>query len=373
MASGQTGDDPLLLRQRELQSLKDQIEKNRRKIEELRRKEKDLGDLDGRFRRDRDLTIRYLSGLEEQERLLLSDLAKRQDQLDDRTAQQEKLADLLRRRLRLYQRCRRPHVAELLLSSRNFSELFARGAILARAIQRDRADLLWLRQQREDLSQATALLESRRNGLESLQEEKLREKARLEQKSTEAQDRIDALRRERTAFEDHQRELARTEKQIRALILKLEEERTRAAARGEGKKPIGPGLEARRGQLVWPVRGELTGRFGVEMHPRFGTKVPNNGIDIAAPVGTPIVAVAAGTAELVDWLPGYGHCIILNHGAGFYTLYAHCSRVRVARGATVAEGQAIAEVGDTDSVKGSCLHFEIRHGQEAKNPEEWLQ
>jgi murein DD-endopeptidase MepM/ murein hydrolase activator NlpD len=115
------------------------------------------------------------------------------------------------------------------------------------------------------------------------------------------------------------------------------------------------------------------GRFGVEMHPRFGTKVPSNGIDIAAPAGAPIVAVAAGTIEFVDWLPGYGRCVIVNHGGGFYTLYAHCSRTLVAKGAKVAAGQKVAEVGDTDSVKGTILHFEIRKGQDAMNPEEWLQ
>jgi septal ring factor EnvC (AmiA/AmiB activator) len=373
LAAGQVSDDPLLARQRELRDLKSKIEENRRKIESLKKKEKDLGKVDQRLRRDRELTARYLASLEEQERALLGDLTVRQLQLDERTAQQDHGAELLRERLRLYQRTRRPHAAELIFSSRNFAELFARGTYLARAIQKDRSDLLWLRQQRLEVAIATALLESRRTGLESLQEEKLREKARIEQRSAEAQNQIAKLRKERADFEARQQELARSESQIRSFISRLEAERRLAAKGGKKAPPSGPGLEGQRGRLVWPVRGDLVGRFGVEMHPRFGTKVPSNGIDIAAATGTPIAAVAGGTIEFVDWLPGYGRCVIVNHGGGYYTLYAHCSRTLVAKGSKVTAGQKVAEVGDTDSVKGSMLHFEIRRGQDAMNPEEWLQ
>jgi murein hydrolase activator len=373
LAAGQASNDPLLARQKELRDLKTKIEENRRKIEEIKKKEKDLGKVDERLRRDRDMTARYLASLEDQERALLGDLSVRQTQLDERTVQMDHAGELLRERLRLYQRARRPHAAELIFSSRNFAELFARGTFLARAIQRDRTDLLWLRQRREEVAIATALLESRRNGLVTLQEEKLREKARIEQRSTEAQNQIAKLRKERTDFEARQAELAKTESQIRNFISKLEAERKQAVKGGKKPGPSGPGLEGMRGRLAWPARGDLVGRFGVEMHPRFGTKVPSNGIDIAAPAGTAIASVAAGAVEFVDWLPGYGRCVIVNHGGGYYTLYAHCSRTLVAKGAQVTAGQKIAEVGDTDSVKGTVLHFEIRRGQDAMNPEEWLQ
>jgi len=372
VAGAQASGDPLIERQRELRDLKNKIDENRHKIESLRSKEKEVGALTGRLAHDRDLTVRYLAQLEEQERAILADLSDRQTQLDERTADERRAATLLRSRLRLYQRSRRLESAELLLSSRSFAELFARGAILSREIQRDRTDLLRLEQERDVISMAATLLESRKNGLESLQEEKLREKARLEQRSERAQDEIARLRTERAEFEHRQQELARSETQIRSLIDKLEAERRKPAPRGKPAPAKGPGLEGQRGRLIWPVRGTLLTRFGVEMHPRFGTKVPSNGIDIAVPAGTKVAAVAAGTAEFVDWLSGYGRCVILNHGGGFYTLYAHCSRILIAQGAKVAAGQAIAETGDTDSIKGACLHFEIRRGEVAMNPEEWL-
>ena len=368
----QSGDgDPLMERQRQLKSLKSEIEENRRKIEEIRKKEKNAGAAEQRIKRDRELTIRYLAQLGEQERVLLSDLGDRQIQLDERTTQQEAAAGALRKRLRFYQRRSKPHTAELLLSARSFSEMFARAAFLSRAIQKDRADLIWLRQQREEVAVATALLESRRNGLQTLQEEKLREKARLDKRSAAARDQIESLRRERAASEARTKELEKTEAQIRDLIRRLEQERERARKSGRST-PAGEGLAALRGRLPWPVKGELIGKFGVEINPRFGTKVPSNGIDIQAPTGTAVHAVAAGVVEFVDWYPGYGRSVIIDHGGGYYTLYAHCARVAVSKGARVAAGQTIAEVGDTDSLKGPCLHFEIRRGTEAMNPQEWL-
>jgi septal ring factor EnvC (AmiA/AmiB activator) len=364
----QTDGDPLLSRQRELRELKTEMEKNRAEITRLQSKEKKLGELDARLRRDREMTARYIAELEQQERALLRDLSERQEQLDSRMGEHDHTAQLLRRRLRTYQRVQRPHAAELLLSSRSFAELFARGARLARAIQRDRADLVWLREQGEDLARETSMLESRRRGLETLQEEKLREQRNLERRSQKAREEIDGVRKERTGFEQRQEELAKAEERIQGIIARLEEQ-MRAGADADA----GPGLAGKQGKLRWPAQGEVVGRFGFDVHPRFKTKVPNKGIDIGAAGGTPVVAIAGGIVEFVDWLSGYGRCVILNHGDGYYTLYAHCARVLVGQGAKVGEGQQIAEVGDTDSVKGTCLHFEIRHREKAVDPLEWLQ
>ncbi len=372
LAAAQANEDPILARQRELRDLKRQMDENRGKIEELRRKEKNLGTLNQRLQKDKDLTARYLARLGEQERALLADLTAGQTELDRRSVEHDRMADALRRRLRAYQRARDPQTAELLLSSKSFSDLFARGALLARAIQRDRTDLIWLRQQRDDLAMDTSLLESRRHGIQAMQEEKIREKGRIEQKSERATQQIAQIREERAAFESRQKELARAEEQIRGLLARLEEARRKSQKAGKAPGSSGPGISGRRGGLPWPAAGKVIGRFGVELHPRFGTKVPSNGIDIAAPAGTSVKSIASGVAEFVDWLSGYGRCVIVNHGGGFYSLYAHCSRVLVANGERISEGQKIAEVGDTDSVKGNCLHFEIRRGQEAMDPEAWL-
>jgi murein DD-endopeptidase MepM/ murein hydrolase activator NlpD len=154
-----------------------------------------------------------------------------------------------------------------------------------------------------------------------------------------------------------------------------DEARRRGAAPGapEPLEPYAGDFAQARGKLAWPVRGEVVGSFGNEKHPKFGTVTFNSGIDIAAPLGTDVRAVARGRVDFASNDYGtYGQMLILNHGDGYYTLYAHCSAVLVTRGQEVESGQVVARVGDTGSLKGSILHFEVRKGRTALNPLEWL-
>ena len=112
--------------------------------------------------------------------------------------------------------------------------------------------------------------------------------------------------------------------------------------------------------------------FGKSLHPVYGTAVINNGIDIRAPRGTPIQAVEAGTVQFVDWYGAYGKTVILDHRGGHYSIYSHLEDVRVEKGAKVGRGDMIGTVGDTGSLDGPKLHFEIRKGGKAVDPITWL-
>jgi murein DD-endopeptidase MepM/ murein hydrolase activator NlpD len=114
--------------------------------------------------------------------------------------------------------------------------------------------------------------------------------------------------------------------------------------------------------LGWPLRGVLYGRFGV----RGGAR--HDGIDLAAPEGTPVLAAAEGTAIYVGEQTGFGKVVILRHDGGLVTVYAHNSAVLVREGARVARGQPIARVGQTGRTSGPHLHFEVREGTRPRNP-----
>ena len=128
------------------------------------------------------------------------------------------------------------------------------------------------------------------------------------------------------------------------------------------------------GALDWPVRGEVVGRFGQEKHPKWGTLTMNNGIDIAVPVGTAVHAVGKGRVDYVsDDFGTYGQIVIINHGDGYYTLYGHLSAIAVSVGNEVAPGQTVGRSGETGSLKGPVLHFEVRKGGQSLDPLQWLQ
>lgn len=371
-ARPQAGPDEVGERQRQLNELKGQIEDNRREIEKLRSKERDLSRLQERIRRDGDLTARYLRELRVKDDLIRSDLASRQADLFDKEAAVRETGGRLRRGLVRYYKMRRVAGPELIFSARTFGELFARSQFLARLVSRERLDLEALVEERRALAEGTTVLEIRRREVESVEGEKRREEERLRRQGAAALAQMGELRDERAERERQVKQLEESQAAIRRMLDRLEKDRARARERG-----VPPGvtsdLGTRKKRLSWPVRGSVVSEFGFEVHPRYGTKVPQNGIDIAAPEGTPIRAVAAGSVVYVDWLPGYGRTVILDHGGGFYTLYAHASSVGVRRGDRVKDGQTIAQVGDTDSVRGTCLHFEVRQGEKAMNPREWLE
>lgn len=116
------------------------------------------------------------------------------------------------------------------------------------------------------------------------------------------------------------------------------------------------------GQFIWPVKGKVNSPFGV----RNGRR--HDGIDISAKQKTPIKAAADGRVVFGGRMRGYGNLILIRHKDNFFTAYAHNDKNRIKKGQTVKKGQVIGTVGRTGRTTGSHLHFEIRHGQKARNP-----
>ncbi len=121
-------------------------------------------------------------------------------------------------------------------------------------------------------------------------------------------------------------------------------------------------LRAARLAFGWPLRGRLTAPFG----PRHGR--PHEGIDVAAPRGTPVRAAEAGRVIHAGPLGAYGKLVVVDHGGGFSTVYAHNRRILVRKGERVEKGQALAEVGATGNATGPHLHFEVRVAKVARDP-----
>jgi septal ring factor EnvC (AmiA/AmiB activator) len=128
-----------------------------------------------------------------------------------------------------------------------------------------------------------------------------------------------------------------------------------------------------KGKLNWPTKGQLKRGFGIIRDPEFATKRRQNGWDIRAPKGREIRAVYSGRVLFADWFKSYGNLIILDHRDKITTFYAHCDRMLVAKGDYVERDQVIGFVGDTGSLEGAMLHFEIRNRTKPENPKGWLQ
>ena len=132
-------------------------------------------------------------------------------------------------------------------------------------------------------------------------------------------------------------------------------------------------LYERKGKLPWPLEGRVITPFGFEKHPDFETVVMNKGVEITpARDKSLILAVHGGKVVFADYFQGYGNLLIVDHGMTYYTLYGHCSEFMAAVGDMVRAGQPLALVGDTGSLKGECLYFELRYKTKALDPLQWL-
>ena len=121
------------------------------------------------------------------------------------------------------------------------------------------------------------------------------------------------------------------------------------------------------GSLAWPLLGELTQQFGHQINGTF-----HHGLDIAGNTGAPVRAAQNGVVISCGWLPIYGFTVIIDHGSGFRTLYAHLHDFVVRAGDTVKKGQVIAHVGSTGNATGPHLHFEVRQNNQSVNPLPYL-
>ncbi len=193
---------------------------------------------------------------------------------------------------------------------------------------------------------------------------KVKESIRSER--SKKQEFLVALRKEKEA---HAKALKELEQAAYRLQKMMDEMSRRALARSV---PSGTGFEAKRGTLDYPVRGEIVEGFGKTKHPDFSAEVFRKGVDIEAPLGDAVKAVEAGTVIFADRFSGYGKMVIVDHGQRYYTVYAHLAEILKGVGATVQKGETIASVGDSDSLKGPRLYFEIRKDGKALDPVTWL-
>jgi len=138
-----------------------------------------------------------------------------------------------------------------------------------------------------------------------------------------------------------------------------------------GSKPSSVGAKSSKG-FIRPVSGRITSKFGMRFHPVLKYSRLHTGVDFGVPTGTPVYAVQSGTVVMAGWKGGYGYTVVINHGNGIATLYAHNSRIPVRAGQHVKQGQPIAYSGSTGLSTGPHLHFEVRVNGTPVDPLKWI-
>jgi septal ring factor EnvC (AmiA/AmiB activator) len=269
-------------------------------------------------------------------------------------------------RPRLAARARMGRSGELvaLLSAPSLAELVKRRWLLGHVLERDARLVAEARVALADreLARAARAGEAARLAAATASARERREQATARQEEREAL--LAALRRARSFQERAAAEAAGQARRLAAFVATLPPPRA-----GGGK---GSGFAARRGKLPAPADGPVAVAFGKVVNPRFNTVTVQNGLDIEAPAGAPVHAVAPGRVVHAGWFKGYGNLVIVDHGGGYHTLVAHLATMRTAQGEDVEAGTVLGTVGDSGSLKGPYLYFELREKGRPVDPRPWL-
>lgn len=332
-----------------LERVERQLRAVRAELKSLKKKEERLLDQLELLEREEDLLAQSMELLEAQGKALEAEAQRLEKEIARASQSEEETRRKLSKALEVLRRAPRPGFVEALLDAGSVFRAWRRVLFLKRLVIYELSLIKSLRRQRERLKR---LKEAHRRALRELAEAKakLAEKAQeLKEAKAEKRRLLKRVRRQKSRKERYLKKLLASRRKLKAII--------RSRSKGKRvKKPI---------KLLKPCEGRIVAGFGVLVDERYGTKIKNNGIDIRVPRGSPVRAAAKGKVVYIGWLTGYGNVVIVEHD-GFHTVYSRLREVLVKEGQRVLAGTVLGKAG------GEPVHFELRVGGEAVDPEPYL-
>ena len=350
--------DELEEKQQQLNSVQQQIEAQQRKAELARRKEQSIAEQLRAIQQELDTAEDEYETVNDQLENTEQHIKANVELSNRLTKKLEVQTKTLHRRIRDIYKNGQVNYLDVLLGAKDFNDFVGRMDILKKILAYDNALIQGTKADRETLRKAKEHLEADRAKIVELRKLAAAKREQVAERRQERRGVLNAATYERETAERAYRELIETSRQIEQMIKRIQ----------SGEKNIGGST----GTMTWPAEGEITSPFGWRVHPIFGTQRLHTGIDIGADYGDAIRAADGGVVIHADWMGGYGNAVIIDHGNGISTLYAHNSQLLVDEGQTVAKGQTVARCGSTGYSTGPHLHFEVRQNGSPVNPLNYL-
>jgi len=348
----------------QLEQIKKEKEATKKKIEEVKKKEQDylnqVNKVEGQLLSSLDQLNTLNNNLADVKSDIDKtniDLAVKENELSEIKKELEAKEAILNNRVASIYKNRSASLFEVLFKTKSFIEFLSRLKLMNLFAVQDAKIIEEIKDKRNaTLSVKQSILE--------LKEKQSQQRDNLEKLVTQAEEK----KKEISGILDEKKDLLSSTRADKNALLAMEAQQT---AKEQEIQRI---LESMRygsapnGKLMWPVAGRLWSGFGMRRHPIFGGMRMHTGIDLAAPNGTPVVAADGGQVIQVGYSGGYGNSVLIYHGGGFATFYAHLSGFAVGNGQMVKRGQVIGYVGATGWATGPHLHFEVRINGAAQNP-----
>ncbi len=251
---------------------------------------------------------------------------------------------------------------EALLSPEEEKEYLYQLNTLSYMNQKDRKALKKLKKLTIEKEEKVKLFESDKKELEQTLQEISTTRKNLAQTLREQKKLYRSLKRKKSKYSALLKERNRL---LKLLVQSLSQKPT-------PQKPSAIPMDKFKGILSLPVRGRIIEKFGTYTIGKYRTKIKNNGITIKVRKGRKVKAFYDGVVVFADWYKSYGKLVIVDHGFGYYTFYAHLDKIFVKINQIVSKGDVLGTTGNTASLKGYILHFEIWHNKKPLNPLKWV-
>jgi septal ring factor EnvC (AmiA/AmiB activator) len=290
------------------------------------------------------------------------------NQINQDIAQRKELFN--KRLIALYKYERSGGILRTIFSSHSYLDLSQRTKFIGIILNQDIQIIHQFMEQVSLTKEKKTTLQENQKSLKKVKARILKKKSQINKQKKKKSALLKKVRSEKQTYQIAVRELEKSSLELQSLIDRLLKELT--TRKGDFIPEDGKGFAMLKGKLLFPVSGKIISRYGNQIDPKLNTVTFQKGIEISTKRGKEIKAIYEGKVIYADWLKGYGNIIIIDHGGSYYSLSAHLSETYKSVGARVEAGEVIALSGDTGSLKGPCLYFELRHHGKPLNPLHWL-
>ena len=359
-----------------IEALRNEIEATKKRIQSEERKEKSTVRKVSNLSEEISLLQRLVKEIDKEERLLVADITRTENQILKSEVELDTLRARYARRLnKIYKKGQLTNL-EKVFSSTSWRQAIYRSKYLKIIAEIDQKTFDTIKSLLVEIGKQKLNLEAALRKKRRLKRDRSQTLTLVQNKKRKEQRALIKIRKSQKDLKTFLTEKQAGVKQLEVIIKKIRDDINRfereARIRQQQQALQLKEFPKLKGQLEWPAQGRVITKFGRQWNPKLKTTTENPGIDIKGKPGSEIRSVLGGIVTTITFIRGFGTTIIIDHGNGFYTVYGHVTKVETFEDSQVRGGDVIAYMGDSSSINGAQLHFEIWGQGKKLDPEKWL-